>query len=118
MKISEIKGEHALSVLADILEPIGDIGKDENFIKAAKEKDLSKVVKICLKDHSKSVLTILALLNDKDVETYEPSLIELPVMLMELLQDEDFMSLFISQEQTSVKTSTGPATENIGAKEK
>ena len=118
MKLSEIKGERALEVLADIIDPIGEIGEDEEFMTLlTKEKDYKAALKCILKKHSKSTLTIIALLNEEDVETYQPSLLELPAMVMDLLQDKDFLSLFISQEQSTEQTSSGPATENTEANE-
>ncbi len=118
MKLSEIKGERALEVLADILDPIGEIGADEKFMTLlTKDKDLKAALKVILKEHKKSMLTIIALLNGEDVDTYQPSLLELPAMIMELIQDKDFIGLFISQEQSSEKTSSGPATESTEANE-
>ena len=95
MKLSEFKGEEAMMVLADLIDPISEIAKDE-AIKEIRQKQgqMADIIKVLLKNHTKSVLTILAILNRENPETYEPSLIELPTMLVELLKDEEFMSVF------------------------
>lgn len=118
MKLSEIKGEHALDVLADIIDPVVEIVGDEEIseaIKAGKPKLL--IAKLVLKGHKKSIITILALLNEKDPKTYEPSLLELPKMVLELLNDEELAKLFQSQGQMMDSAYFGSATENSKTEE-
>jgi hypothetical protein len=63
------------------------------------------------------MLEILAILNQQDPETYEPNLVEIPKMLLELLNDKELLDLFQSQAQTTEKTSSVSVMENIGASE-
>ena len=118
-KLSEIKGEHALDVLAEIIEPATEIFSDPKIEKVMKSKKAKRVdvVKAILKGHKKSILTIMAILDEKDPETYEPSVIEIPVKLIALLNDPAFSDFFLSQGQEEVKSS-GSATENTEADEK
>ena len=118
MKLSEIKGEHALEVLADIMDPVGEMVKDEGFKNVARSGDRIATVKYLLKSHGKNVIKILALINGEDPKTYEPTLVQLPLMVMELFEDPDVIRLFGLQEQSTVSASSGPATENIEASEK
>lgn len=110
-KLSEIKGEDALDVLADVLEPVSVIEQDEQFVKAVREKEFSKIemVRYLLKNHKSEILKTMAIIDGKDVENYSPSIIELPVMLLDLLNDPDLLSLFTSQDTV---TSSGSVTEN------
>jgi len=118
MKLSEIKGERALEVIADLIDPISRLLKDDMFKKKVQGDNRLDAVKYLLKNHQRDVIEILALINDADPKTYAPSLIELPMMLMDLLSDPDVMSLFGSQSQTTHLASTGSVTENTEAQEK
>ena len=117
MKLSEIKGEKALEVVADLIDPVGRLMQDEKFKEYIDSDSKLELIKYLLKNHKKDVLEILALLNGEDPKTYEPTLLSLPKMLMDLLSDPDVMSLFGSQDQNTELASFGPATENIEAKE-
>lgn len=112
MKLSEIKGEHALDVLAEIMDPVVEIVSDEKINKAIKgELPKITIAKLILKSHPKSIIHILALLNGEDPETYEPSLLVLPKMLLELMNDEELIELFQSQGQMMDSAYFGSATE-------
>lgn len=114
-KLSEIKGEDALDILAEIVEPFGLIATDENFVAAIRFGNKLDAVKIGLKDHKKEVLKVLALLEGEDPETYAPSIVRIPALVLELLNDPDLTSLFSSQDTV---TSSGSATENTEETEK
>lgn len=118
MKISEIKGERALEVIADLIDPISEMLKDEEFKAVVKSDDRTKAIKYLLKTHKRNVLIILALINGENPDTYEPTLVSLPVMLMDLLNDPDVAILFGLQSQNTVTASFGSATENTEATEK
>lgn len=112
MKLSDIKGEEALDVLADIIDPITDICTDSEFkamIDAKKPKLLA--VKYLLKNHKKDVLTVLAIINQKDVNTFKPNLIELPMMVLDVLNDEEVMKLFQYAEVEKDSDFSTPAME-------
>lgn len=116
MKLSEIKGTRALTVLADLIDPMSEIIQDEQFKALLKTKEKAKIAKYLLTNHNTNVIKVLALINGEDPATYEPSLLSLPLMLIELMNDPDVINLFGSQDQTTESASSGPATENTEAK--
>ena len=94
-KLSEIKGEEALDVLAEIIEPAAEIFSDENVKNAVKtEKNKAKAVKIILKDHKKAILALMAALEETPVEEYKPTLLALPALIIGVLNDPELQSLF------------------------
>jgi hypothetical protein len=118
MRLSDWKGEDAIDLLADLLDPITEILGDEVWNARRKAgATRAELIKLALKGHKREVITILALLNKEDPETYEPSIIDLPVMLMDVLNDEALMELFQSQSQTELLASSGSVTENTEANE-
>lgn len=119
MKLSEIKGEQALDVLADIIEPIAEIAMDaevREMRKAGKPRLL--IVRQVIKTHKEALIQILAALDMKTVEEYRETLnlTTLPLQIMEMLNDEHVGELFGLQSQTE-KTSFGSAMENTEAQE-
>lgn len=117
MKLSEIKGEKALEIIADLIDPIGVLLRDDIFKAKIQSDDRIGAVKYLLKNHPRDVIEILALINEEDPKTYAPNIIQLPMMLMDLLSDSDVMSLFGSQSQSEQLASSGSVTENIEAVE-
>lgn len=98
-KLSEIKDEEAIELLADLIEPISEIASDEKakeeLIKA-KEAGLSpmEMVKPLMKTHKKSIIKILAILDGTPVEEYHCNAITLPLRLIEIMNDPEILSLF------------------------
>lgn len=123
MKLSDFKGEEALDVLADIIEPLTMVLADVEIQELAKSKPAPvKYVKPMLKNHKGEIIEVLARLNNKPVEEYkkEVTLITLPKELLDLINDPEVQSLFHSQGQTVLTplASSGSATENTEASEK
>lgn len=113
MKLSEIKGEAALDMLADIIEPATEIMTDPNVQKLIKAKDRGKVIKALIKNHKKSIIEILATIDGVPVEQYDVNVFTLPIKLLELLNDKELMSFFTSQELTEEQTSSTSPVVNI-----
>jgi hypothetical protein len=99
MKLSEIKGDRALDVLADIMEPLARILTDEEITKTANGEPKLLFAKKILKGHKKEVIEILAILDGEKPETYEVNLLTLPVKLVEILNDPEIGNLFTLQGQ-------------------
>lgn len=113
MKLSEIKGEKALDVLADLIEPASEIMTDKMVVATAKSGQKMRAIKLAIKNHKKAVIEILAALDGaEDVDSYEVNVLTLPVKFVEIFNDPDVMSLFTLQGQKTEKTSSGSATEN------
>lgn len=122
MKLSDYKGEEALDVLADIIEPLTAIFADEEFQELTKQKGTPavKYVKPMIKNHKKELIEVLARLENKPVEEYKQglTLMTLPLQVLEFINDPEIQNLFHSQSQTEHKpsASTGSAPENTEAK--
>lgn len=115
MKLSQIKGVDAVDAIADILEPVAVIFADEEIQKAIEaKKPYIIITQIILKRHKEAILEVLAVLNGADPKTFKPSLIELPIMLMQLVQEiaenKELADLFHLQEQMTASVSSIPAT--------
>lgn len=115
MKLSEIKGERALDIMVELIDPATEVFGDAEFAKLIRSKDRTGAIKVAIGNHKKAVLKMLALLNGEDPETYEPSLLALPKLLLEIFNDPEIVNLFQPQVQNMEKTSSGSATENTGA---
>ena len=121
MRLSDFKGEEALDVLADIIEPITSIISDADVQKLSKKKGTKPVeyVKPMIKNHKKELIEILARLDRKSVEEYTEnlSLVTLPMQVLDLINDPEVQSLFHSQEETKVTqlASSSPAMETTEA---
>ena len=99
MKLSDIKGERALDVLADLIDPVAEILGDKEISAALQAgKAPSTSIKLALKNHKRAVLDMMAAIDGEDPETYQPSLFVLPKRLLDLLNDPEVQQLFASQE--------------------
>lgn len=123
-KLSDFKGEEALDVLADIIEPLANIFADKDIgelAKNAKSVPPIKFITIALKNHKPEIIEILARLEGEPVEEYKDKInfLTLPLQLLALANDDMVKSLFISQSQTAVTSLafSGSATETIEAEE-
>ena len=110
-KLSEIKGEDALDVLADVLDYVIEIGTDEEFVEIIRNGDKKGAIKCLLKSHKKEVLGIMAVLDGENPEEYAPNIVKLPAMLVELFNDPDLVSLFQSPDQVTSSGSVTATTE-------
>lgn len=116
MRLSEITGVDAIDVIAEILEPVATILADEEIRKTIEaRKPYLIIAKVILKRQKEAILEVLAILNQTDPREFKPSLIELPIMLVQLIQDimenEELVSLFHLQEQMKASVSSIPVME-------
>lgn len=118
MRLSDFKGEKALAVLGEIIDPAVRIMQDKAVAAAARAGNILEIVKIMCKDHKSEVITIMAVLDEQDPATYEVGLLTLPAKLLELFNDPEIQKLFISQGQTEGQTSSGSASENTEGRKK
>ena len=112
MKLSEYKGEAALDILADLIEPAGDIMSDKEIGEVFK-KNRFKAIGLAIKNHKKAVIQIMATMDGVPVEEYKCNVFTLPVKILELLNDSELIRLFTYQGQTGDASSSGSASENI-----
>ena len=111
MKLSEYQGEAALDILADLIEPAGEIMSDKEIGEVFKENRF-KAIGLAIKKHKKAVMQILATMDGVPVDEYKCNVFSLPVKILELLNDPDMIRLFQYQGQTGDANSSGSASEN------
>ena len=120
MKISDIKGEAALDAFADMLDPAMEIMTDPAISAAYKNPETTRaqLVGLIVKGHKKAVITIMAILDGKDPETYadEINIFTVPAKLMEIINAPEMKSLFPLQVRQKTSESFGPATVNTQEK--
>ena len=113
MKLSEYQGEAALDLLADLIEPAGEIMSDKQIGDIFKENRF-KAIGLAIKNHKRAVMKILATMDGVPAEEYKCNVFSLPVKILELLNDPEMIQLFQYQGQTGDANSSGSASENIG----
>lgn len=121
MKLSDYKDEEALELLADLLEPVAEILSDKAILAAMQAKEINKMgaIKYAIKQHKKSVIEVLAILEGVPVNEYHCNVFTLPVKLLEILNDPELMDFFKLQVQgMTEEESFGSATEVTQAKRK
>lgn len=112
MKLSEYQGEAALDILADLIEPAGEIMTDKEIGDVFK-KNRFRAIGLAIKNHKKAVMQIMATIDGVPVEEYKCNVFTLPVKILELLNDPGIVQLFTYQGQTGGANSSGSASENI-----
>lgn len=115
MKLTDIKGERALDVIADILEPIMNIAGDKGIRNAVNNPTKRMdAIKIALKKYKKDVITIMAILEGESYEQYcsHLNVMTLPAKIVEIFNDKDLLALFGLEAPKDLATSSGSASEN------
>ena len=92
-KLSEIKGEEALDVLAEIIVPITNIANDEE-VRAGFSTNIAMCASIAIKKYKNEVLDILAAIDGVERKDLEINLLTLPAVLMEILSEPMVQNLF------------------------
>lgn len=115
MKLSEIKGEAAIDVLVEIIDPISKILTDQDIKNFGKgKKNLIHLTKVLLKNHKNEVIDIMAAVNRTEREAYvkDLNLLTLPVAVIDLLTDPLVQSLFTSAAENGDENTFGSQSEN------
>ena len=113
MKLSEYQGEAALEILADLIEPAGEIMSDTEIGEVFKDNRF-KAIGLAIRNHKKSVMQIMATMDGVPVDEYKCNVFTLPVKILELLNDPALIQLFTYQGQMGDAKSSGSASENTG----
>lgn len=116
-KLSEIKNEDALAVLAKILKPVMTICADKGFEKVWETKNRFELVEYVCGNHPKPIIDILAALDETPREEFEANVIEIPKMVFNIFNDDVMLDFFQSQGLKISGISFGSASENTGATE-
>ena len=121
MRLSDIKGDRTLEVIAEVIDPICNIAEDDAAMSMFRREKLPegmepkkfllararKSLPVLLKKHKGDIIDILAAIEGVSPERYQGAL-----NLVKLLTDEAFAELFISAQG---ETSCGSAPENTEA---
>lgn len=127
MRLSDVKGERTLDVIADIIEPIANIAEDKEaaaLFRREKLPDgadartytirrLKKGVPALVKSHKNDIITILSSIEGTSREAYTDKLDLLKLIrdFTELITDEAFTGLFISAQSGDSSGSALESTE-------
>ena len=122
MKLSELKGERAVEVIADLIAPIANIVDDQKNLqlfrfekregetdREAGLRDFKEKIPNLLKTHKQDVLAILCAVNGANPE--DMSLTDIVEGVVELANDKDFQSLFLSSVSTVDRTQPTESSE-------
>lgn len=107
MKLSEIKGERAIEVIAELIEPVSSLATNSEVMKMlnirpnegetarqAATRVLKSSAPVLLKSNKAEIAKILAVLENTEPEKL--SLVKIFKGLAEMLSDETFIELFAS----------------------
>ena len=125
MRLSDIKGERTLEVIAEVIDPICNIAEDSEAMALFRREKLPdgmdakafllqrarKSIPVLLKRHKGDIIAILAAIDGVSPEDYSGALnlVRLFRDATDLLTDEAFADLFISAQAGK---SSGSAPEN------
>lgn len=115
MRLSDVRGERTLDVIADLINPIAEIASDEEAVALFRRekvpegveprdffvKRARKAAPALLKGHKQQVIQILAAIEGTDPEEYAESLNLAKILrdLRDLMTDEEFVA-FLSPSET------------------
>lgn len=117
-KLSEYKDEEALDLLAELIEPAGDIFSDKEVVTQIRSKNKMAAISLAIKNHKKSVIEIMAVLDGVPVREFHCNILTLPGQLVEILNDEDLWDFFVSQGLMEEQTPSGSAMGTTEEEEK
>ena len=112
-KLSEYKDEEALDMLADLIDPVIDIFGDKEVAKYFRGGVIIKAVQVAIKNHKKSVIKMLAILEGVPESEYHCNLLTLPRVLLDVFNDPELKDFFTEQsEEKTLEEPSGSVTEN------
>lgn len=133
MKLSDVKGDRVIDVIADVIEPISNIARDKAVIEMLRNEAndkgevknpsmlhiATKLPKV-LKHHKSDVIAILAAVNGVTAKDYaaELTMMKLVKDVYDLLTDRSFSDFFKSAQLSGDENASGSAPENTTEAEK
>lgn len=112
MKLSEFKGDEALNVLAELMEPVTEIMGDQG-VRSLAQTEGTPVIKVAhyvIKNHSENVFKIYEAMTKESRENATPQ--KLIKFILDIADDPELIDLFTTQGQNGALTSSGSAMEN------
>lgn len=132
MKLSDIKGDRVLDVIADIIDPIANMVQDKDIAAMFKReavpdgmeardffaKRMRKGLPVLLKSHKADIIAIMAAIEGVTPEQYAESL-DFPKLftdVMELVTDDAFLNFLSSSETGKGADAPGSASASSEAR--
>lgn len=132
MKLSDIKGDRVLDVIADIIDPIANMVQDKDIAAMFKyeavpdgmeardffAKRMCKGLPVLLKSHKADIIAIMAAIEGVTPEQYAASL-DFPKLftdVMELVTDDAFLNFLSSSETGKGADAPGSASASSEAR--
>lgn len=129
MKLSDIKGDRVLDVIADIIDPIANMVQDKDIAAMFKReavpdgmeardffaKRMRKGLPVLLKGHKADIIAIMAAIDGVTPEQYTESL-DFPKLftdVMELVTDDAFLDFLSSSETGKGADAPGSASASF-----
>lgn len=110
--LTEIKGDEALDMVADLLDPATEIMTDDDVKDAYYNESKVKAISVAIKNHKKAVKTILALVEGEDPNTYEPNVVIIPARIYQIITDPVLQDLFTLPNQNLEEATSGSVSES------
>ena len=131
MKLSNVKGDRVLDVIADIIDPIANMVQDKDVAAMFKReavpegmkpreffaKRMCKGLPVVLKSHKADIIAVMAAIEGVTPEQYAKSL-DFPKLftdVMELVTDDAFLNFLSSSETGKGAGAPGSASANFEA---
>lgn len=101
MKLSEIKGDRALEVIADIMEPLSNLISDpetKNALKGSSKKPVIKILPKIIKTHKNDIYKMLSVLDGVSVKEYaeNSNMMKIIQDFTDVVMDDSIQALFTS----------------------
>lgn len=108
--------EDKLDLLADLIEPMGAILSDRDWMRLWDAKEYAAAIKSAIKRHKQEIIQILARVDNQQPQDYRIDGVALFFRLAAMLNrpDMDLKDLFTSRAQSAAAASSGPATASTG----
>jgi C-terminal processing protease CtpA/Prc len=118
-KLTDYKGDAAIELWADLLDPLSEILTDDSIRKVVQSgKSKMDIAKEVLKKHKKNATKILLRIDDTPIDGLN-IILRLIDLIADIGQNEEIKGFFGYAEQDQKdKESSGSPTENIEAQEK
>lgn len=129
MKLSDVKGDRTLDVIADLIDPIANIAQDKDVAKMFKREKVPEGMEAneffaqrmragmpaLLRGHKRDIIKILATIEGVTPEKYaeEMNLVKLIHDFMELVTDETFLGFLASSPTAKGKDVPGGASASF-----
>ena len=115
-KLADYQGDEAIDIVFDITEAIVPFVKDKDVMKIWKEHSILEGFKAAKDKYPEGFKKMLAIYSNIPIEEFNPTAVEVTLLLSTIVTDPIMLSFFASPKQTKGKKSSTSATANSEAK--